>query len=418
MSRIYSATNRIKFSDIPEKYAVPRGFKSKLSEVHSSVISYVFDNYRDTKKYRQSVVDALNRLTFCIMQNCPPPFNWVSDDPLRTMPDDIDAATIESSLGGYYLTPEAIDWDVTAVSDDSAFIDDLMPSRPTVSKPVQAEVNSPATITSNYHPNVIKNKPLQAVRDLPKVEENSRRNVSITPKEDLYIQPPRCPRFDVNKIWASAFVGNDNLVIYTTLPLIPTKQNEISITTDPTSMTDSELMALYPNNVIHTRSPKLYEQYEGIDYDEDLGCIFPIEGFTKDQIVDNIIRYPHLYRLRKSGPDGAVHKFFSTIEVNGKLVPVEEIWDSLPEASIIPRDSEFVKEYVVRRYLLEEENGIGHRYKMVGSLDPFLTLFMPFSKYIERGYNDTLGIVKQCVMSRINYKRTRSPILRRIAENV
>ena len=76
----------------------------------------------------------------------------------------------------------------------------------------------------------------------------------------------------------------------------------------------------------------------------------------------------------------------------------------------------WVKEYVIRRYLLEEEIGISHSYKIAGSLDPFLTLFMPANKYIERGYPDVLEIVKQCVTSRIRYKQSRSPILRRIEE--
>ena len=74
MARIYSTTNRIKFTDIPEKYATPREFRAKQSEVHSAVISYVYENYRDTKKYRQKVVDALNCLTYCILQHDPPPF--------------------------------------------------------------------------------------------------------------------------------------------------------------------------------------------------------------------------------------------------------------------------------------------------------------------------------------------------------
>lgn len=407
MNRIYSETNRIRFTDIPEKYAIPKQFRATQCEVHSSVVSYVFEHYRDTKKYRQSVVDAINCLTYCIMQNDPPPVEWVATDPLDTMPK-MDMDLVSESLGPFYLNPEAIEWDVAPSSEVLDILSDPVSVVPVVK-------TNPEIVKSDKVTEVT-NKPLHQFNKQQRVEAAS--FILPTPKEDLYIQPPRCPRFDVSKVWMSANVGGDNLVIYTTLPEIPTKQNEISVTTNIDMMTDSELMALYPNHVIHTRSQKMYDRYEGIDYDEDLGCIIPIQGFTKEQVIDNIVRYPHLYRLRKLGTDGSLQKFFSTLELSGELVPIEETWDSLPEAKVMPRDPEFVKEYVIRRYLLEEENGIVHKYKMFGSLDPFLTLFMPFTHYIQRGYSDTLSVAKQCVMSRIRYKQTRSPILRRIESSV
>ena len=211
--------------------------------------------------------------------------------------------------------------------------------------------------------------------------------------------------------------GRDKLVIYTTLPEIPTKQNEISVTTNLNAMTDSELLNLFPDHVIHTRSPKMYEKQEGLDYDEDLGIIIPIEGFTKEEIVDNIIQYPHLYKLKKFNSEGKLVNFYTTLEIDGELIPVSEVWNTLPESKLIPCDSEFAKEYVVRRYLLEEEHGVQHRYKLFGTLDPFLTLFMPPNLYSKRGYTDSIHLAKACVNSRIRYKQSRNPILRRMNTN-
>lgn len=411
MSRIYSSTNRIRFTDIPEKYAIPRSFRGKQSEVHSAVVTYVFDHYKDTKKYRQSIVDSLNILTYCVMQNEFPSFDWAYTNPLENMPE-IDMELVESTLGDFYLTPEAIEWDV---SPSSELVSGSEESKPNV-KVVEIEAPSftkkqdAKKETSDKQPSIA-NRPLQQVKKQQKAEIVSK--IKPTPKEDLYIQPPHCLRFDVTKIWKTVDTGSDKLVIYTTLPEIPTCQNEISVTTDPARMTDDEFMALYPNHIVHTRAPEMYYEHEGIDYDPELGCIIPIEGFTKDQIVDNIIKYPHLYRLRKM-IDGNLQPFFRTIEIDGKLEPIAEYWDNIPESSVIPRHPEFVKEYVTRRYLLEREAGMSHHYDIVGGLDPFLTLFMPFTKYIERGYKDTLSIVKLCVNSRIHYKQTRNPILRRI----
>ena len=429
MSRIYSPTNRIRFTDIPEKYAAPRQYRAKISDIHSAVVTYVYEHYKDTKKYRQKVVDVLNCLTYYILQNSTPSFKWVSTDPLNTMPD-MNMDEVESVVGGLWLSPEAIEWDVPVSSNSAEDIQSIAASSiDSVSQPSTSLVKGMQPVAKLAQPAVtakptpakpaslqISNRPLQQVKREQK--EVAKNPLQLTRKEDLYIQSPECPRFDTSKVWISANVDGDNLAIYTTLPEIPTCQNEISITTNVDAMTESELMALYPNQLIHTRSPKMYERYKELDYDEDLGCIIPIQGFTKEQVVDNIIRYPHLFRLRKIGPDKQITKFFSSIEINGELLPIESIWDNLPEAQLMPRDAEFVKEYVIRRYLLEEENGMTHQYNIYGGLEPFLTLFMPCTDYIRKGYTDTLAIVKQCVTSRVHYKQTRSPILRRIEGHV
>lgn len=417
MSRIYSSTNRIKFTDIPEKYAIPRAYKGKQGELHSAVITYVYGHFHNTHKYKQKVVDALNGLTYSLMESNIPPYKWHSADPIETMPDDMDMDLIEKELGDLFLTEESIEWDVSPTYDeDDSEIQPKVSQKVEVNqeaqvKPAPQDVVKQSTSKVQATKPKIVNKPFKEVKSTTPV-------TAPTPKEDLYIQSPKYPRFDVNKVWISAVDGSDKLVIYTTLPEIPTRQNEISVTTKLESMTVAELMRLYPNHLIHTRSPKMYEKYEGLDYDEELGTIFPIEGFTRSQVLDNIICYPHLYKLKKIDGNGNLQNFYSTIEINGELKPVGEVWDSLPESKVIPRDSEFVKEYVVRRYLLEESVGIEHKYKMFGTLHPFLTLFMPPSGYIDRGYKDVTEIVKKCVSSRVSYKQSRNPVLRRLNNNV
>lgn len=400
MSRIYSDKNRIKFTDISERYSIPKEYKAKQSEIHGALISYVVDNYVDTNKFRSKVVDAINVLTYCLLNNETPPYDWRTDSPLDTMVIDVTMDQVEEKLGGYFLTPDAIEWDVTPKEIIST----------SEVKPKQVSLHN--SVSSDIRPRV------SVVSESPSKFRSAGLHSSTydTPKEDLYIQPPKYPTFDYSDPWLSMHDGSDRLVIYKTLPKVPTKQNEISVTTDVNLMTEPELIHLYPNHIIRTRAAIMYDVHEGLDYDEDLGCILPIAGFTKDQVVDNIIRYPHLYKLKREAED-ALSNFYEDIEIDGELCSVASVWDSLAESAIIPKQSDFIKEYVARRYILEEEQGIKHKYPMYGTLKPFLTLFMPLEKYIERGYTDTTAIAKQCVLSRVSFKQSRNPILRRLNIN-
>lgn len=406
--RLYHSTNRIRLSEIPNKFSVPASFRAKQQKVHGELIRYVFAHYRNTKKFRQQVVDALNILTYCIIQNELPSFKWNSDDPFNTMPD-VDLDLVENTITQFYLNVDAIEWDVSA--EDIADAELILSN---TSSEVSEKSNSEKSDSKN-EPIRVANKPLRDIQR-PEVPKYDSAPVERTQPEDLYLQGPIVPTFDVNKIWFSATVGYDHLVIYTSLPEIPTRQTEISVTTDINKMTDQELMNLYPNCVVHTRHQKMYIDYPNynLDIDPDLGTIIPIEGFTREQVVDNIIKYPVIFKLYKEFEDGTDQEFARTIEINGELLPISKVWDTLPESKMVPRDSEFIREYVIRRFLLEEEAGIKHQYKLSDPLEPFVTLFMPPEKYIERGYTDTLSIVKQCVISRVNYKQSRNPILRRV----
>ena len=394
---IYNPSNKIKFTAISERYGSPKNIKSKLSKLHSCLISYVINHYTNTSKYRQKVTDALNILTYCVLENEVPPFNWTSDSPLATMPE-YDMDLVAKIVGKIYLTPEAIEWDVVSVD-----IEPQVSVEP-IQKPVVS--NSKPVVKKNPLDNIVSSQP--GVRQI--VEGG-------TQKEDLYIKSPVYPRFDYDKPWLSQQNGVDKYVIYTTLPEIPTKQNEISITTDVSIISDTELMKLYPTKLIRTRSPLMYTEVEGVKLDPDLGLMLPIQNYSEDQLIDNIIRYPHIYQIKRIVDDDIV-SFYTHIELDGELYPVEEIWDSLPESKLIPMQSEFIKEYVVRRYILESEAGVEHRYPMYGTLLPYLTLFMPSDMYCAKGYTDVVEMARQCVTSRVSFKRSRNPILRRLGVSV
>lgn len=397
----YNSINKIKFSSIAERYDVPRISKGKISELHGSLVDYVTSHFVNTRKYKQKVVDALNILTYSVLENEVPPFDWNSKSPLSTMPD-VDMQIVEKSLGVIFLTVDAIDWDIrpTDFIDASELIDKTTLETPSAEQPQPAKTQQI---------NAFNAKPQKSVQQVTSKGE--------TKKEDLYIKSPTYPQFDYSKPWLSRQDGSDRLVIYTSLPEIPTKQNEISVTTDVNKLTEPELINLYPTRFIQTRSSAMYEPVPGIELDEYLGLILPISGYTREEIIDNIIRYPHIYKLQRI-VDDEFRSFYNDIEIDGQLFSIDSVWDTLPESKIIPKQSEFIKEYVVRRYILEREKGINHVYPMYGRLDEYLTLFMPLSFYIDRGYSDTTEIARKCVNSRVLFKQSRNPILRRLQLNV
>lgn len=389
MNRIYSATNKIRFTSISENYKVQRTVKSKLSEMHSSVITYVVDHFDGTQSYKQQVVRVLNILTYAVYASEPLPMNWSKDNPFVNVPD-IDDDAIQEVLGSVYLTVDAIEWDISAVGLDTSEVKSSFRSVD-ASAPVVSQIS---TIS-----NQIKDVAIQE-----------------TPSTDLYIQAPEIPQFDITKPWIQKQCGSDLMTIYTTLPEIPQRQRDISITTDVNKMSDSDLLKLYPNHFVRTRAPIMYTPQTNMDFDKDFGVILPIDNYSKEQVLDNIIKYPHLYKLAREQNNELV-SFYAYMEIGGELVDTLEVWDNLEISKWIPKNAEFIKEYIVRKYLMDiEYKGAEFKYPIFGALDPYLTLFMPASEYIKRGY-DPIELAKTCVKSRVSYKQSRSPVLRRIRED-
>ena len=406
MKQKYNSLNKIRFTTISEKYAVSNLVKGRLSSAHAMLITYVVKHFKDTRKFKQDVVDALNLLTYAVYTDDPMLLSWSTKQPFKTMPENISSELIEETLGELFLDIDSIEWDVEPVFAD---IDsDVVPAEGVAdfnAVPVPAAKPTPVVATAQK-----KVEPVANIR-------NSYVNpvdVIKTDKKDLYIQSPAVPQFDCNSKWLTGQVDGEEFTIYSTLPEIPTKQNEISCTTDVTKMTDAELLKLYPNHHILTRAPSMYEPVKGLTQDPDLGLLLPIKNYTEKQLIGNLVQYPHLFKLLRE-VDGNICSFYVHIEIDGKLYSILDVWDDLPDTKLIPKQSEFVKEYVVRRYLLERDvEHIQHKYPLFGTLEPFLTLSMPAHMYAKYGYTDPVDLAKKCVVSRVNYKLSRNPIVRRL----
>lgn len=377
----------VDFSQIPAKFNYPRHVKGKLSSLHSDIITYVSTIYDGSHDLRNRTIRLLNTLTRYIIEGDTFPENWSSTkNPFEGIEIE-DELSLKENLEKLYINPKDVHWDISPVSESV-----VMPTNK-LAKPVKSVQSSSGT-----------NKP-------------STTHIKIAPetdKSDLYISPPTVPQFDVNKPWVSAVIDGTVYCIYTSVPAIPTKQNEVSATTDSSLMKDEHLLRLYPKNFIKTRSPSMYNPVEGLKCHPQLGIIIPIAGFTENQLIDNLIKYPHLFKLSKM-KDEEVISFYNTIEIDGELMKVSDVWKELPDTSKIPYTADFVKEYVVRRYLLERDvKKIQHRFPMYGTLDPYLTLFSTTSDYISWGHTRVVDIARQCVDARVSYKRSRNPVLRRV----
>lgn len=394
MALLYSDKHKIKFTNISENYQVKKAFKGTLSSMHSSVITYIVKHYQGTAKYKEQVVKIINTITYAVYAAEPLPFDWSPQNPFVNIPN-IDDDVMRDVLGDIYLTVDGIDWDLKIVEEPEE----------TKSQPKQQNIIAVAKP---------KFTPVEEIQ--PKVDYS----VKPTDPLDLYLQAPEVPQFDITKPFMQGMDGADKLVVYTTIPEIPRRQRDISATTDINKMSDIDLMNLFPNHFIRTRAEAMYDDV-GLPSDSQFGNILPIEGYTTEQVLRCIIEYPHLYKLARhqSGLQSNTDfpSFYGWMEIQGELVPTMDIWDSLEISKQIPRQAEYVKEYVVRKYLLDRDvNNAYFKYPLYGELQPFLTLVMPAEEYAKRGY-DPLTIARQCVLSRVAFKQSRNPVIRRLKQN-
>ena len=381
----------VDFMQLTARLNYPPTVKSKLSNIHATLMDQFLQSYTGKYVERKQVIHAFNCITLMYISKDSFPDNWSASDPLHTF-REFDDDTLQEKLGQLYVSTKDIDWTNVAVQASEAVEPEKTP---------EVSVES----VSSLEPT-----PIPKFTYIPEGK-----TIEPTDKSDLYIQPPVVPRFDITKPIATGVIDECAYTVYPSFPIVPTKQNEISATTDVNKMSSTDLMRLFPNCNIHTRAACMYEPCEKIELDPVLGLILPIKGFTKKQLIDNLIKYPHLFKLQKE-VDGQLESFYTTLEVNEELHKISDYWSELPESKVIPYTKEFVKEYVVRRYLLERDvKGIKHRYRMYGSLDPFLTLFTTPEGYTTLGYKDAIKLAHDCVSARVNYKKTRNPVLRRLA---
>lgn len=384
----------IKFSQITNKLPYPKNIAGVLSSYHAAIVQYAINHFDGTAKFKKSIVNLLNTFTYMVINHDTISPGCTVDDPFNGIDVknfEVDTYGLSDDLIVHY---KDVDWDIDIKEcSDVTF--------------------SAETKSNKFHKIDRSNNDT----NVDTVEQASNIIISPTSKDSLYLRPPVVPAVDFSRIYMSGEVDGNQLVIYYTLPDIPTNQNEISITTDVNKMTSKELLNLYPNCPIQTRYQTMYCYMPGVQYDKILGNIIPVNGFTEDQVRDNIIKYPHYYRMYRN-IGGELEAFYRQIEIDGELVPTLQIWDDLPESKILPRNIEVMKDYVVRRYLLERDvKHIKHKYPLVGEFRPFLTLFMPIEDYVKYGYIDVEDIARQCVAARVAFKQSHSPIFRRLIDN-
>ena len=390
-----------KFTDIPDRLKYPPNVKGVLSSYHSSIVLYAAQNFVSTKKFRRQVINTMNTITYHVVNSNELPAGWSESAPLLNEDLLIDEFECKDALGVLFLDESDIDWDVDEIYD---------PVRHAATVEALTELHTGKS-TQPTRSNMVAD-PSRPVYSVPAESRVAR----ITNIEDLSIQPPLFPQVDFSKPWFKGSHMGVEYAIYPSLPVIPGKQREISITTDVNIIPESALLSLYPCEVMQTRGSDMYQPVEGLDFSEELGVILEISNFHKKDIIDNIVKYPHLYNIRRT-VDGRSIPFHKMIEIDGQLFNTGEVWDTLPDTANLPKSTPFVKEYVIRRYLLERDIlGVDHTSKIFGDLSPFLTLFLPTEMYAKFGYTDFVEVARSCVTSRVAYKQTRSPVLRRFTD--
>lgn len=441
----------IKISDIAEKVPVPGNILQKFEVYYHDLYMWICDNFENRERFKKNATYKINLLMYYLFTDGTVPYNW---NTLMTTPNlscSVNSSDIRRVITKCMLAPSNIDWSecmdssysfelANAASDKSSEAVSAaseVPSESTSSKrpytfsartdagaKYSGQVKSvhsnkdsaiSSSTISDKDKSVIQEDASNACDDDDEYEVASSLQpvVNATPKEDLFITIPKYPKVaDVS----SSLPNN----IRVSLPLVPSKQSEISATTDVNNMSEEDLLNLFPNTFIRTRSPLMYKPRQGITLDPDYGLLIPVEGFTDAQVRDSIIRYPHIFQLARQMEDGTFTSFYNEMEIDGELVNILKVWKYLPEAKIIDIDSlnstseqiEFIKEYAIRRYILERDiAGVKHKFDVRGSLPEFMTLFMPASMYTKEGYGNPIDIAKKCVSARVSYLRTRNPRL-------
>ena len=411
MDQKYNINNQLNLSQLIDEYSVPQKCKAKASEMYKYVYQYVADRFQNSRRFKQSIVNNINTLTYIILSGDSLPITWNVYKPLENLPN-VCEDDLKSALKELYLDVDSIFWDIQPIFQI------ISEERQNSIKPVKS---------ASFH-NLTSDTYTSKLASQPSTQINETTINKMTPFEDILLDPgfPYIPRIDIKRPW---FVNTDSsgqqYVIYTSLPEVPKKQSDISVSTDPNKLTSSELLSLFPNRFMKLRHKAMYErypEYPSLEYDDDLGVIFPIPGFSKKQIIDNIIKYPDIINIGpgRAGRDPLTKEivvwraFDECMEIDGQLVNVTaQLWSELPELKCLPPLSCFRQEYVVRKYLLERDNGVPHKKEMFGTLYPFITLFMPAKQYIQRGYKDVESIALCCVRSRVSYYRSRNPVLLR-----
>lgn len=386
--------------------------KVNLQIATNNLLISSLSDFKDTKKFKQQVVRILNTSMYWYVTNDRSIEDIKFEDFMNMDLIDIQESA-KQILGSSFIEYDLVDWSEFQNGGSKSSVENKDKNDTFRSSEIHESVKSEAQslAASNTHRNLYRKAFVSSNIDVSSLSEGK----TSFDKSMISLQPPTVPVVDTRYIFMQGLVDNSNLLtIYRTLPVVPTMQREISVTTDVDDMTDADLLNLFPSEIIHTRYQRLYEQVDGIDYDEILGSVLPIKGFTLKQRKDNIVKYPHFYKIYRE-IDGKLVDFAKHIEIDGKLYPIKQVWSTLTETKNIPGYNDYVRDYVIRRYLLERDiKQIEHKYPMYGSLYPYVTLFADKDTYRDLGYKDAIELARQCVKSRVSYLQTRNPIIRRL----
>lgn len=389
----------MKFTEIPDiistRTDVPvriKKIQSYIGTLLSEIVEEVILQYEPTAKFKRSIIDLMNTVFCYILRGDSFQDNW-NPKQLITGIELLSPTDYEDELGDLTIRESDIVWDIEYKYDSK--------SNSNTSDPIKPMSETVLSFSNMNSKQLISNDSLN----------------TKSKKDDITFEFPKYPCLNINKVWAIAKDEADRPIpIYVTLPEIPKKQCEISATTDINNMTTSDLLRLFPSEIIQPRKDDMYFPIPGYEFDEVLGFIPHISGFTKKQIVDNIIRYPqfnYMYRI----VDGERISFMKHIEVDGKLISISDALESIKDIQELPHKKLFIWDYIVRRYLLERDiKHIKHKYPLLGSFDPFMTLFMPSCIYAKYGYNNAEEIARNCVSGRVKFYQTRNPLIRRLLD--
>ena len=261
---------------------------------------------------------------------------------------------------------------------------------------------------------------LKSLLNKPETKKPEIISKSVEGDEDFWVHAvrldiPYIPQPDGLNVVCEKQYDSNNYCVYGEATL-PWNQSQITALTDVNEFSDKDILSLFPPIRLYTRSQYMYQLQEGLEYDEDLGLIIKINGFSKKLVKENILKYPHIVHLDRQVTlkgENVTIPFWKHIEIDGEIIQTSSVWKEMEDTRDLPQTESFMNEYVVRKYLLERDSGVNHKYKMRGDLSEFITLYAPPAYYEDKGY-DPIEVGRQCVRSRVLFKKSRNPILNHV----
>lgn len=219
-------------------------------------------------------------------------------------------------------------------------------------------------------------------------------------------------RVNFDKVWHSGTYDGETYVIGTSLPEIPELQCDVSITTNVDRMTEADLIHLYPTREFKEFRHHMVDKFEGCPFDKLVSSYVPIPGYTHEQLIQNIIKYPFPHEYRRFINDQFI-EVWKQVEIDGELVDIVKAFDQSELYGKVQRCRRVLQEYGYRKAMLDLEYGKEVNYPLIGDIQPYLALVFPEYVYKELGY-DTVELARKSVISRVSLLRSVNPVIRRI----